>query len=178
MDISTRIKISEAFDGKDYEQTRSYYVNDPDFDDIFDDLNHGFVNKGESGDDFANLTPRELGREGERLAATYLTARGYTILERNWRCSEGEVDLICEDDEGTTVLVEVKSRYERGPNPQILPELAVDNAKQHKLARLALRYLMQNPNVHSMRFDVIAINVMGKSTARIRHLVGAFTWDE
>ena len=128
--------------------------------------------------EFEKMSPKELGREGERLAATYLTARGYDILARNWRCKEGEIDIVCEDDEGTVVLVEVKSRYDNGRGAQIMPELAVDNNKQRKLARLALWYVVENPDVHSLRFDVIAINVLGRSSARIRHLVGAFTWDE
>lgn len=128
--------------------------------------------------DFEAMTPHELGREGERLASSYLTARGYTILERNWRCREGEVDIICEDDEGTTVLVEVKSRQAKGNEAHVMPELSVDEQKQHKLARLALWYLVENPMAHSVRFDVIAVSITGRSSARIRHLVGAFTWDE
>lgn len=129
-------------------------------------------------EEFVPMSAHELGREGERLAASYLSARGYTILEQNWRCSEGEVDIICEDDEGTTVLVEVKTRQTRHEDAHILPELSVDEAKQHKLARLALWYLVKNPGAHSVRFDVIAVNVVSSSSARLRHLIGAFTWDE
>ena len=132
----------------------------------------------DTGEEFVEMSPRELGKEGERLAATYLSARGYTIIERNWRCSEGEVDIICEDDDGTTVLVEVKTRQTRHEDAHILPELSVDENKQHKLSRLALWYLVNNPNAHSVRFDVIAINVVSSSSARLRHLIGAFSWDE
>ena len=130
------------------------------------------------GTDFEELSPHELGREGERLAASYLAARGYEVIELNWRCREGEVDIIAKDEDGTTVLVEVKSRQARGAEAYVMPELAVDENKQHKLSRLALWYLVEHPHLHSVRFDVIAVSITGHTSARIRHLVGAFTWDE
>lgn len=197
MEISTNIKIVDGF-GPEKRASEGFspeYLN-PDFPIYPEDLKDfpylaDFIGKGpdetvikkgskeeDADQEFEKLSPKELGREGERLAASYLTARGYEILERNWRCCEGEIDIICEDEEGTIVLVEVKSRYDRGPEPQLLPELAVDNNKQRKIARLALWYLVDHPDTPSLRFDVIAINVMGRCSARIRHLVGAFTWDE
>lgn len=178
MDICTSIHISDNREPEGFASPMQWFDDDT----IFEQLGESFIATPESEDKdderFKDLTPRELGREGERLAATYLTARGYTILERNWRCNEGEVDIICEDEDGTVVLVEVKTRHDRGPNAQVMPELAVDNAKQQKLARLALWYLVGHPGLHSVRFDVIAINVLGTSSARLRHLVGAFSWDE
>ncbi|MBX9718815.1 MAG: YraN family protein, partial [Microbacteriaceae bacterium] len=51
----------------------------------------------------------ELGRTGEQLAVEHLTAEGYTILDRNWRCAIGEIDIVARHGE-TTVVVEVKTR--------------------------------------------------------------------
>lgn len=161
-----------GFDPTQYDEVPGYFC--PDF-----TGNYACEATLESeNEDFEELSPHELGQKGERLAASYLTARGYSIIERNWRCREGEVDIIAEDEEGTTVLVEVKSRQATRAEAYVMPELAVDEQKQHKLARLALWYLVENPMVHSVRFDVIAVSITGHTSARIRHLVGAFTWDE
>lgn len=129
-----------------------------------------------------SLTPHELGIEGERMAATYLTRRGWLVLERNWRCRFGEVDIIAKDTEAndvanTAVLVEVKTRLAVGCENQ-MPELAVDARKQSKYRTLALTYLAEHPDVERVRFDVIAVNVTGEGTAKLRHLVGAYDWNE
>lgn len=129
-----------------------------------------------------SLTPHELGIEGERMAATYLTRRGWLVLERNWRCRFGEIDIIAKDTEAndaanTAVLVEVKTRLAVGCENQ-MPELAVDARKQSKYRTLALTYLAEHPEVERVRFDVIAVNVTGEGTAKLRHLVGAYDWNE
>lgn len=185
MEISTCVTIKDDCCESEGRQADAY----PDFDPRwfmepvcfgYGDVSGNYACEADIDEDgsFEELSPHELGREGERLASSYLCARGYTIRERNWRCREGEVDIICEDDEGTIVLVEVKSRQGRGNDANLMPELSVTEEKQHKLARLALWYLVENPMLHSVRFDVIAVTVTGRSSARIRHLVGAFTWDE
>lgn len=122
-------------------------------------------------------TTREIGIEGERLAASYLEKRGYGILERNWRCRGGEVDIIAEGDDGI-VLVEVKTRLCLGDDRDSMPELAVDTRKQRRYRRLALFYLAEHYDVSSIRFDVIAVNIVGERQARLRHLLGAFQWDD
>lgn len=122
-------------------------------------------------------TPREIGCEGERLAASYLVKRGYEVIERNWRCSAGEVDIIAKDDDAT-VLVEVKTRLALGESGDTMPELAVDRQKQRRYRKLALLYLACHPDVNSVRFDVIALNIVGERCARLRHLIGAFCWDD
>jgi putative endonuclease len=50
-----------------------------------------------------------LGRYGEQLAAEHLTAAGMTVLARNWRCAQGELDLVLRDTDGTVVFCEVKT---------------------------------------------------------------------
>ena len=130
-------------------------------------------------------TSREIGREGERLAASYLVRRGYTILERNWRTKVGEADIVaiapkegeCSNDRSSVVLVEVKTRLALEEANQ-MPELAVDRRTQLRYRRLALMYLALHPECESIRFDVIALNIIGEKTARLRHLVSAFSWDE
>lgn len=128
------------------------------------------------------LTPKELGQEGEKIAATYLMRRGYEIVERNWSCLDGEIDIVAktldEDGHDVFVLVEVKTRLALGMNKELIPELAVDQKKQAKYRRLALRYLYDHPGVFNIRFDVIAVNIVGMHLARLRHLCGAFEWDQ
>jgi putative endonuclease len=123
------------------------------------------------------MTPREIGTEGERLAAEFLERRGYQVLERNWRCAAGEVDIIALDDD-CHVLVEVKTRLALGDASEDMPELAVDRRKRARYRKLALLYLASHPKVMSVRFDVIALNIVGDRTARLRHLIGAFEWTE
>lgn len=120
---------------------------------------------------------REVGAEGERLATTYLRRRGYEILERNWTCTAGEVDIVCEI-EGTVVLVEVKTRLWREVEDGPLPELAVDGRKRARYRRLALVYLCTHPEVEAVRFDVVAISIVGRRCAQVHHLMGAFAWDD
>ena len=98
---------------------------------------------------------RKTGSQMEEAAVSYLAERGVTILERNFRDRNGEIDLIAQED-GVLLFIEVKyrrsSRYGE-------PEEAVNVEKQRKISRTALYYLhhkqegMQTP----MRFDVISV---------------------
>jgi putative endonuclease len=97
-----------------------------------------------------------LGRAGERQAAKALQRQGYRILEQNFRCVIGEIDLIAED-EHDLIFVEVKTR--RG-SAYGLPEEAVTVRKQRKLVQVASHYL----NVHrcterSWRIDIVAVQL-------------------
>lgn len=98
-----------------------------------------------------------LGRTGERLAAEQLVRSGYVILERNFRCPYGEIDLIAEH-QLDLVFVEVKTR--RG-TAHGLPEEAVDRRKQQKILQVAAYYLsMQQASVEpSWRIDVVAVQL-------------------
>jgi putative endonuclease len=95
-----------------------------------------------------------LGGFGERLAATHYRAHGYAVLERNWRCTAGEIDLICA--RGTTLVVcEVKARSGTARGH---PLEAVTPAKRRRLRRLAAAYLRQSVRRwESVRFDVAAV---------------------
>ena len=124
-------------------------------------------------------TGRELGARGEEAAVAYLEReRGWTVLERNWRCSCGEVDIVAFDPiEGCVVLVEVKTRLALGARPEVIPELSVDERKQRKYHTLASIYLFTHPEARSVRFDVIAVSVISDDGARLRHMVAAFERD-
>lgn len=97
-----------------------------------------------------------LGRTGERLAAERLEQQGYCILERNFRCSYGEIDLVAEDAHDL-IFVEVKTR--RG-NAYGLPEEAVTARKQQKLVQVATYYLdLHDCAERSWRIDVVAVQL-------------------
>ena len=112
-----------------------------------------------------------LGSGGERAAADFLVARGYHILERNFRCRGGEVDLIALDG-GVLVFVEVKVRrtLSRGA-----PIEAVTAVKQARVRRAAQEYLTFCGRVfHRIRFDVMSVMKTARNTD-ITHLKAAFS---
>lgn len=127
-----------------------------------------------------DLTPRELGMKGEEMAAAYLERKGWYILDRNWRCEFGEVDIVAreDDEDDTIVLVEVKTRLALGERGEGMPELAVDSRKRRRYKMLALAYIVNHPEADAVRFDVIALNVVGEGAARLRHLSGAYEVDD
>lgn len=106
-----------------------------------------------------------LGQLGERLAAGRLEQRGYRILERNFRCRAGEIDLVAEEGE-ELVFVEVKTR--RG-TARGLPEEAVGQRKARKLQEVAFFYLDQHnlPDC-SWRIDVVAVQF--SSTGKLEEI--------
>lgn len=95
------------------------------------------------------------GQEAEEHACRYLQQQGLQLIERNYRCRQGEIDLIMRDKQGT-VFVEV--RYRSNPNFGGGAE-SVDQRKQHKLIAAAAHYLQQHHTLAQQpaRFDVIAI---------------------
>ncbi len=94
-----------------------------------------------------------LGREGEQAAVEYLKGCGFRILDRNWRCAEGEIDIVAVDRR-TFVVCEVKTRAGTRFGT---PLDAVGRVKQRRLRRLAVQWL----NAHGIRFDQIRIDVLG-----------------
>jgi putative endonuclease len=96
----------------------------------------------------------ETGRIGENLASRALKARGYEIIERNWRCDEGEIDIVARHRE-QWVFVEVKARRSQRYG---LPEDAITAAKRKRLLRCGLIYVAthQLEDV-TWRIDVVAI---------------------
>jgi putative endonuclease len=97
-----------------------------------------------------------LGARGEEQAAAHYRSMGYTVVERNWRCHAGEIDLICASPDGRTlVFCEVKTRTS---NAHGHPLEAVPPSKQRRLRHLAAIYLLARAHYREeIRFDVVAI---------------------
>lgn len=95
-----------------------------------------------------------LGAEGERAAEQHLRRARYTILERNYRCPLGEVDLVALDGR-TVVFIEVKTRSGEGFGS---PLDAVTAVKQRHLTRVAQYYLLRKRLLDwNVRFDVVGV---------------------
>ncbi len=123
-------------------------------------------------------TTKATGDLGENLAAEFLIAKGYRILDRNYRFSREEIDLVCfqpyEDytKGGELVFVEVKTRRGLGFGR---PEAAVDRPKQEAIFRTAEAYLHERKLEGSpCRFDVVAITLEKGSKPDIEHFDNAF----
>jgi len=110
------------------------------------------------------------GKEGESAAAQYLSSCGIKILERNFRCPLGEIDLVAKDGK-TIVFVEVRARQADGI---CSPEESITIYKRRRLTRAALWYLKQRGRLDShARFDVVAIRWDGEKP-EINWIVNAF----
>ena len=97
---------------------------------------------------------RAFGQAGEDQAAAWYRARGYRVHARNWRCREGELDLVVSRGR-TLVFVEVKTRRTARFG---LPAEAITPTKQRRLRELAHRYLQTTgTRPGSLRFDVVSI---------------------
>jgi putative endonuclease len=114
---------------------------------------------------------KAVGAYGERLAERHLREQGLVVLARNWRCAEGEVDLILRDGEDV-VFCEVKTR--RGDRFGT-PAEAVGPAKVRRLRRLAVRWLEQTAvRPREIRFDVVAVLPQPRGATLIEHVRAAF----
>jgi putative endonuclease len=126
----------------------------------------------------AEMTAAEVESEGEKLARLYLKRRGYIVGDDGFTCEEGSVPVVASDDsEGEVVLVDVRTHVHLGEE-SYMPELAVDAEGQESYRRLAMRYLFAHPECKKARVDVISIAIVGERCARLRHLIGAYSWEE
>ena len=98
-------------------------------------------------------TKDDLGRRGEQFAAAYLERAGFRILDRNWRCAEGELDIVAAERR-VLVVCEVKTRSDARYGS---PLEAITRAKRSRLRRLAIRWLV----AHGVLFDEVRIDVIG-----------------
>ena len=99
---------------------------------------------------------RETGVLGERIACEFLGRNGYKILETNYRCPDGEIDIIAQQKD-TLVFIEVRTKKDRRFGS---PEESVTPAKQERLKKLAEQYGQTHENLPEMwRIDVVAIQM-------------------
>jgi putative endonuclease len=113
---------------------------------------------------------QRCGADGEALAAAFLAARDYTILARNFRCAQGEIDLIALDRR-TLVFCEVRTRRTRAAGGALE---SVTAAKQRQVVRIASVYVARHRlHAHPIRFDVVAVEIRG-ATVAIEHVADAF----
>jgi putative endonuclease len=100
---------------------------------------------------------KRTGKKGEDIAVAYLISRGYRIVERNYKCPLGEIDIVARDGD-EIVFVEVKSRKSEEFGD---PQLAVGLKKQKKVSRISLAYLKEKHLYPcNARFDVVAIKML------------------
>ncbi|MEZ0163894.1 YraN family protein [Kineococcus sp. LSe6-4] len=111
-----------------------------------------------------------VGRYGERVAARWLVEAGMTVLETNWRCRHGEIDVLARDGDDL-VVCEVKTR--RSTSAGTATE-AVTPQKLTRLQELAQEWLTTHPSVRpaGVRFDVVAVTPAERGPARVEHLRG------
>lgn len=114
----------------------------------------------------------EVGRFGEGIATARLAEAGLVVLERNWRCPDGEIDIVARDG-AMVVFVEVKTRSSAQFGD---PSEAVTYRKAARIHRLAARWLSEHPDVRAeeLRFDIVAIVRQGPDGMSVSHLKGAF----
>jgi putative endonuclease len=110
-----------------------------------------------------------LGRQGEQMAADYLTNAGLNILERNWRCSQGEIDIVAADGRAL-VICEVKTRSDVRFGT---PLEAITRRKAWRLRRLAALWLVtQHVMFDEVRIDVVGVLRTGPGQFSIEHVRG------
>lgn len=106
---------------------------------------------------------RSLGQRGEQLAVEYLQAQGYAILERNWRCPSGEIDIVASHN-GVLVFVEVRTRRAVHFGT---PEESITPRKRSRLVAAAYTYLQEADLTESnWRIDLVAIEVAPDGAVR------------
>lgn len=119
----------------------------------------------------AGRSRKDTGRVGEDAACEYLRGNGFKIVERNWRTSRGELDIIARIED-TTVFVEVKTRHSDFLGT---PEESITPSKVRRIRSLAAEYLARCGPVGEVRFDVIGVRLDdGDLPRQVRHIEAAF----
>jgi putative endonuclease len=113
---------------------------------------------------------RATGRSGEDRAANYLVAQGWRVLARNWRCRNGELDIIAWDPDGVLVVCEVKTRRGLGYGD---PLEAITYAKVRKLRELTAEWLRSSDvRIPRVRLDAIGLVLHRDGAAEVTHVRG------
>ena len=110
-----------------------------------------------------------LGRYGEDVAARHLITDGFVVLERNWRCDLGELDIVARDGR-VLVVCEVKTRRSASHGS---PFEAVTQRKLHRIERLGLRWMQEHGvRPSSMRVDVVSVLRPATGPIVVEHVRG------
>jgi putative endonuclease len=110
-----------------------------------------------------------VGRYGERVAARHLIDQGLVLLDRNWRCEAGEIDLVLRDGD-VVVVCEVKTR---SSDVCGAPHEAVGPVKLERLQRLALLWVDEHGlEPADVRIDLVAVHRPSRGAARVEHVPG------
>lgn len=111
-----------------------------------------------------------VGRYGEEVAARTLVAAGLVVVERNWRCDAGEIDIVARDGD-VLVVCEVKTRTSTRFGS---PLEAITPAKARRLRRLALRWVdARGVRPPEIRIDVVGVLRPASGPTQVEHLRGA-----
>ena len=113
-----------------------------------------------------------IGANGEAAASEYLVSLGYTVKERNFRATGGEIDIVA-DDNGRTVFVEVKSRTQGKNSKYGRPSTAVNATKRKNFISAVKAYQKLHPESQKCRIDVIEVYFL-LGNAEIKHIKSAF----
>jgi putative endonuclease len=112
---------------------------------------------------------RLLGERGENIAARHLVTRGLVLVDRNWRCDAGEIDLVLRDGQ-VLVICEVKTRTSTDYGD---PLEAVDQRKVDRLRRLAARWLrVHDCHPEDIRIDMVGVLVPPGRPVEVEHVEG------
>lgn len=121
-------------------------------------------------DNWSSRDRKALGAYGETLAAEYLLGLGWTIIARNWRCPEGELDIVASEPGFGVVVCEVKSRTGLGFG---VPLEAITHAKLRKLRLLTRRWLSECADGYpAVRMDAIGILLTRGQPPHLTHIRG------
>lgn len=121
----------------------------------------------------SSKSTRDIGREGEELAAAYLESKGYTILERNYHFKHAEVDIVAYDNEAYIIFVEVK---QRATNRYGEPEEYVTHEKMKNVYKAAEAWIYERKmDGAPARFDVVSILQPPGGAPEIKHFENVFT---
>jgi putative endonuclease len=119
---------------------------------------------------------KDTGKLGEKLAADFLKMKGYRIVETNYRCTEGEIDIVARH-QGAIVFIEVRTKANLNFGS---PEESITFAKMRKLRAASARYLQHHPGMpESWRIDMVAVQLDGNGrTSRIEVIENAIGGSE
>ncbi|MFC1474819.1 YraN family protein [bacterium] len=134
---------------------------------MFDKVVSVFTGDGKKRD------PRKkLGEKGEKAAAKYYKRQGFVILDRNYTCRLGELDLVVRKGD-LLVFCEVKTLRSKSLG---VPEMAVNASKQRRIVRLA-KYYIKLKKLESLqaRFDVVSVSWEEGGRPEVKHIPAAFT---